>query len=77
MSFRSKLIRGHVFKVRTSSVVCKAVLILGEEEAGTGCAGQGLAALIQDLVSTLPTQRPARCKGGQVFKVKVVLRSCL
>ena len=55
MSSRSKLIRGHVFKVRTPSVACKAVLMLGGEDAGTGCAGLGLAALTQDLVSTLST----------------------
>ena len=77
MSLSSELIRGHVFKVRTSSVACKAARMLGGEDAGTGCAGCGLTALTQDLVSTLSTQWPACCKGGQVFKVKVVWRSCL
>ena len=72
MSLRSELIRGHVFKVGTSSVARKAVLMLGGEDAGTGCAGWGLTALTQDLVSTLSTQWPACSKEGQVFKVKVV-----
>ena len=69
--------RDHVFNVRISSVVCKAVLMLGGEDAGAGCAGWGLTALTQDLVSTLSTQWPACYKGGQVFKVRVVWRSCL
>ena len=82
MFSRSKLIRGHVFKVRTPSVACKAVHMLGREVAGTGCAGWGLTALTQDLVSTLSTQcslhttREAMFSrsllfGGHVFKVKV------
>ena len=71
------MIRGHVFKVRTPSVACKAVLMLGGEDAGTGCAGLGLAALTQDLVSTLSTQWPACYKGGHVFKVNVIWKSCL
>ena len=45
MFSKSKLIRGHVFKVRTPSVACKAVRMLGGEGAGTGCAGWGLTAL--------------------------------
>ena len=61
MSLRSELIRGLVFKVRTPSEVCKAVRMLGGEDAGAGCAGWGLTALTQDLVSTLPTQWPALC----------------
>ena len=72
MSLRSELIGGPVFKVRTPIATCKAVLVLGGEDAGTGCAGWGLTALTQDLVSTLSTQWPACCKGGQVFKIKVV-----
>ena len=77
MFSRSKLVRGHVFKVRTPSVACKAVRMLGGEDAGTGCAGWGLAALTQDLVSTLSTQCPACYKGGHVFKVSVIWKSCL
>ena len=77
MSLSSELIRGQDFKVMTPSVVCKAVLMLGGEDAGAGCAVWGLTALPRDLVSTLSTQWPACCKGGQVFKVKVVWRSCL
>ena len=77
MSLRSELIGGHVFKVRTHNVACKATRMLGGEDAGTGCAGWGLTALTHDLVSTLSTQWPECCKGGQVFKVKVVWRSCL
>ena len=51
--------------------------MLGGEDAGTGCAGWGLTALTQDLVSTLSTQWPACYKGGHDFKVRVALRSHL
>ena len=44
MFSKSKLTRGPVFKVRTPSATCKAVLMLGGEDAGTGCAGRGLTA---------------------------------
>ena len=74
-NFNRKLIRGHVFKVRTPSVACKAVLIIGGEDAGTGCAGLGLTALTQALVSTLSFQWPAFFKGGHVFKVIIIWRS--
>ena len=57
-NFNRTLIRGHVFKARTHSVACKAVHMLGGEDAGTGCAGWDLTALTQDLVSTLSTQWP-------------------
>ena len=59
------MIRGHVFKVRTPSVACKAVLMLGGEDAGTGCAGLGLAALTQVKSSR------SGSTGGHVFKVKI------
>ena len=74
---RSGLIGGYVFKVRTLSVACTAVRILGGEDAGTGCAGWGLTALTQDLLSTLSIQWPTCYKGGHVFKVIVIWKSCL
>ena len=76
MSLRSKLIRGHVFKVKTPSVACKAVIMLGGEDAGTGWLVWGLTALTYSLHAAREaiSSRSGLFRGYIFIKVKVFKR---
>ena len=66
-------------------VACKAALMLGGYDAGTGCAGWGFAALNQALVPPSPTNglhatkeaMSSRSFADHIFKIIVDQRSCL